>query len=296
MLYIYTVEYNQSGTPAELSEDSGSHHGFFIGDGDDLSMSEETPSSLSVYLELTQSTYEALTDPLVLYDTEECTPLLEKWCQKLCLVLSQYTGRQHAAADSPPALRQVSTVCPWRMSENQMRQSRYLATLCVLSEKCECIQDYWLTAAGHAADEDTRQQRYLLPWCYNSNTEELTASSEEFVETDSGLHSNHSSPLPLLTKYRPDASPERLEANLDGPEANSDTEMTVELSHPDRCTDQSDSRSGIPVTLQSTCRFMSAFWFLIDGDELCTYIEQLSYTDTDKQKALWSTLINCLIG
>lgn len=240
-------------------------------------MSDETPSSLSAYLELTESTYSRLSDPLVLINKEEVTPLLERWSQKLCLVLSQYSNSRHSS-DGPASLRQITRVCPWRMSGELMRQSRYLCTLSVLTRCCECIQDYKMTSCDHTADSEL----YLMPWCYDCEGASLRGGGD-FVETDSGLHSDHSSPLTLLTSYKQQYSEDSEESQHE----------TAELTD-SRVIERTDScLSGV---LQSTCRFMSTFWFLMDIDQLCTHIEQLSNTDTIRERALWGTLINCLVG
>lgn len=272
-------------TPGELSEDSGSHHGFFIGD-DDLSMTDVAPSSLAAYLELTEITHDRLSDPLLLFTPDIMIPLLEKWSAKLCLLMSEYSQSIQQSPDDRPCLRNISKVCPWRMSNELLSQSRYLATLCVLKHSCDCIQDYKITEC------DTTNQSYLLPWCYAINH---LLNSEELTETDSGLQSYHSSPVHTLTPY---SQPSQEAILSDKPTEMSNSHVKDEKS---AGTDREETGSNnestrLPYHVLQSCQFMSTFWFLMDTSQLCGVIDQLSQSDTLLQHALWSTMINCLIG
>ena len=53
-----------------------------------------------------------------------------------------------------------------------------------------------------------------------------------------------------------------------------------------------------PTSLAIVCQFVSTFWFLVNQKELCSYIEKLSADkkESEKQKYLWITLMNCLVG
>jgi len=133
-----------AGPASQLSEDSGSHHAFFIGD-DEILMNEDMPSALTLYLDVTDRAYCSLMHPQ-LEEGGEVDARLRDWSQHLATLLSDYTHSQHhlksTACSTGKALRHLTKVCPWRMSESQTLQSIYLATMCVIRKQCHVMNAY----------------------------------------------------------------------------------------------------------------------------------------------------------
>ena len=127
---------------SEVSEDSGSHLGFFI--GDDEILQEITITPLQAYLALTRQTWQRLSDPTILVNLEESTPLLEAWSQKLCHLLCHYTNIKTDTWSEERTLRSLTTVCPWSMDRDETAESQYLAMLCVVRDVTKAIDNYKL--------------------------------------------------------------------------------------------------------------------------------------------------------
>lgn len=249
-------------TPGEWSEDSGSHHAFFIGD-DEINMAEDMPTSIRSFLELTELSHTQLTDPLLLLtNSQSIYHILDKWGRSLCLLLSQYTHQ--AGLPTSGTLRYINIVCPWRMNTGQQVKCRYLATMCVITGCCAPILDYEIAEQeiGHA---------YIIavPSIGTIRREEVKLLTD--IESSDELHE---------TNREEESSSNTI--NSTTPRDSSVEELKL-------------SNQDISCNIETVGQFISTFWFLMDVGELCTYLRQLESTNNVvKLKSYWERFMNCV--
>ncbi|XP_067936291.1 uncharacterized protein [Watersipora subatra] len=313
-------------------EDGDSRQAFFIGD-EEIGFGDEMPTGLGPFLSLTDLRYSELTDPVNLLDeNDEVEQLLTEWSERLCLVLSQYTRTASVSTPEGRTLRHLTRICPWRMNMRMAKKCEYLATLCVIHSGSEPILDYFIDrksesippylisdvvqVSQYTALEQGRKGKAIQSSLFgrstnleNENTRaKISSSSASSVSSISGLVStgecsaNHNENTFEIT--------EQIESNTELSMQGSQNGSTSPTNHglPSPNTGislASDIECNISFTAPSAessvvlaCQFMSVFWFLMNARELCSYVEHLCSANSTlrKQKAIWTALINCLIG
>lgn len=131
-------------------------------------MGQDIPTSLDIYLKLTNSLYTTITTQSE-HIIDEAQ--LEAWCSKLCLLLSQYTI--HNGQADTRSIYNFKKFCPWRMSAEDTSRSQLLAELCLSNSCCHSLNDYKLIEQESEADETIKS--YLL------------SSSDKYIPTNESL-------------------------------------------------------------------------------------------------------------